>query len=58
MTRRSSRGNPMNHSEVPEYDDDFPDHPLTLVRRFVRELVENNKRHWRPGEEWQGAPEI
>ncbi len=36
------RGNPMNHSELPEYDDDFPDHPLTLVRRFVRELVENN----------------
>lgn len=42
MTRRSSRGNPMNQSELPEYDDDFPDHPLTLVRSFVWELVENN----------------
>lgn len=35
-------GNLMNRSELPEYDKDFPDHPLTRLRRLVSNLLENN----------------
>lgn len=32
----------MNRSELPEYDPAFPDHPLSLLRSLVCELVESN----------------
>ena len=35
-------GNLMNQSELPKYDADFPDHPLTLMRRFVADLAALN----------------
>lgn len=35
-------GSVMNHSELPQYDADFPDHPLTLLRAFVRDFVAEN----------------
>lgn len=35
-------GSVMNLSELPKYDPDFPDHPLTLMRAFVRDFVAQN----------------
>ena len=35
-------GNVMNYSERAEFDDDFPDHPLTLMRHFVRDFAAEN----------------
>ena len=35
-------GNRMNCSERKEYDKLFPEHPLSEMRRFVRELAELN----------------
>ena len=35
-------GSVMNHSELPQYDADFPDHPLSLLRGFVRDFVAEN----------------
>ena len=32
----------MNASESPDYDDAFPDHPLSLLRRLVAEIAEEN----------------
>lgn len=32
----------MNASESPDYDDAFPDHPLSLLRRLVAEVIGNN----------------
>lgn len=37
-----ARGNLMNRSELPEYDADFPDHPLTIARQLAAFLVANN----------------
>lgn len=38
-----TKGALMNLSEAPEYDDDFPHHPLSKTRKFLKE-VENNIR--------------
>lgn len=32
----------MNQSEVPELDEQFPDHPLSKARAFVKYIVNNN----------------
>ena len=37
-----TKGIPMNCSESAEYDELFPLHPLSEVRRFVRSVLENN----------------
>lgn len=37
-----TRGNLMNLSERPEYDETFPEHPLSQLRRFVRALLAEN----------------
>lgn len=36
-----SKGNMMNYAENEEFDKDFPDHPLTVVRKKMKEIKES-----------------